>query len=265
MKEILGTAKFWILGIALFASLAGMSPAAPAQTATVTYVLDDVWLLPDISHPWEPSRQMTGTFEWTYDIGDFENGSGQFTDLYIPWYGTNIAELKITVELNSIEFSLLGNYHDRGLDMTLFFLTPLSLGNPSVIDTARSIFDIQQGVSYKGHVVSGSVVPDLPLSLSIGGTCPHDVRFSIDKATPNGQVALLYALAPGSFVIPNGFPFAGTMLGLNNTVALGAVITANTNGLATLNTSVPPGACGNIFLQALDFTDQATSNVVLLQ
>jgi len=59
--------------------------APSARAATVTCTLEDVWLLPDITHPWDPARPMTGTFEWTYVPGDFENGSGQFTDLYIPW------------------------------------------------------------------------------------------------------------------------------------------------------------------------------------
>jgi len=254
-----------LLGITLIVSLAGMSSTALAQTATVTYTLDDVWLLPDMSHPGDPPRQMTGSFEWTYTIGDFENGTGQFVDLYIPWYNPEISELNITVEVTSIEFTLIGNYHDRGLDMTLFLLSPLSTDQASMIDTARSHFDIQYGISYKGHAESGSVVPDSSLNLAIGGSCPTDVHFSIDNVTPDGQVALLYARAQGSFVIPNGYPCAGTVLGLDSTVALGTTITADPNGLATLITSVPPGACGLFHFQALDLTDCRTSNVLLLE
>ena len=85
------------------------------------------------------------------------------------------------------------------------------------------------------------------------------MHFSIDNVTPDGQVALLYARAQGSFVIPNGYPCAGTVLGLDSTVALGTTITADPNGLATLITSVPPGACGLFHFQALDLNDCRTS------
>lgn len=99
--------------------------AAPAQTAKLRYTLEDVWLLPDVSHPWLGPQQMTGSFEWAYTVGDFENGSGQFLDLYIPWYGSNFSGLTIVVDLDSIEFVLPGNWHGLGVDLTLFLLTNL--------------------------------------------------------------------------------------------------------------------------------------------
>jgi len=68
----------------------------------------------------------------------------------------------------------------------------------------------------------------------------------------------------GSIVIPGG-PCPGTTLGLNNTATLGVVLTADANGTATFNTSVPGGACGNVFIQALDLINCETSNVVPLQ
>lgn len=44
-------------------------PANAQQTKTIVYVLDDVWLNPDIVNPWGLSRtQMTGTFSWTYTV-----------------------------------------------------------------------------------------------------------------------------------------------------------------------------------------------------
>ncbi len=265
MRQTLGHVKHFLPGIVLLAALAGISPVATGQTATVTYDLDNVWLDPDVSHPWEPSQQMTGTFVWTYDIGDFENGTGQFTVLNIPWYNPGLADLNTTIDLTSIEITLVGNYHDRGIDITLFLLTPLSPNQSSTIDTVMSKFEIQYGVTYEGHVVSGNIVPDIALGLTLGGTCPANLLFTVDRATPNGQVALLYAYGTGSFVIPGGFPCAGTTLGLNNTVALGAMITAGPDGVAALNTSVPPAACGNFFIQALDIATCGTSNVVLLE
>lgn len=50
---------------------------------------------------------MTGTFSWTYDFGDFENGIGTFSELFIPWLTpSDYALLVITFEIgNSIEFT----------------------------------------------------------------------------------------------------------------------------------------------------------------
>ena len=47
-----------------------------AQAATVSYTLDNVVLL--------DGQQITGTFDWTFDICDFEDGNGVFTALEIP-------------------------------------------------------------------------------------------------------------------------------------------------------------------------------------
>jgi len=142
----------------VLAALAAPS-AALAQMRTATFQLEGVQLLPDISHPGRPPVAMTGTFEWSYKPGDFENGSGRFTDVYIPWDQPRLDELIINVDLLSIEFSLAGNWHDRGIDLTLFLLQPLSLQRPSDVDTATSLFEIQHGITYEGHVISGRVVP----------------------------------------------------------------------------------------------------------
>ncbi|GAH10619.1 unnamed protein product, partial [marine sediment metagenome] len=135
-----------------------IAPAA-AQADIVTFDLDNVWLLPDITRPWEPAQQMTGAFQWIYEEGDFENGSGQFIQLTTPWYNPGIENLNITVEPTSVEFSLMGNYHDLGLDLTMFLLDPFSSDQPAAIDLVRSQFEIQRGPIWQGHFVSGSIVP----------------------------------------------------------------------------------------------------------
>ena len=56
----------------VFATLSALASEAAAQTSKVTYVLDDVQV--DTGSAGGPTSQMTGTFEWTYDVGDFENG-----------------------------------------------------------------------------------------------------------------------------------------------------------------------------------------------
>lgn len=150
-----------ILQVTIYAWLACGSPAALAQTVVVTYVLEDVWLLPDISHPGQPARQMTGTFEWTYDVGDFENGTGELIEVHIPWDNPDIWEVNSTIELTSIEFSLIGKWKDRGIDVTLFLVEPFSPDQPAAIDTTNSVFEIQHGIAWQGHIVSGSIVPTL--------------------------------------------------------------------------------------------------------
>jgi hypothetical protein len=60
--------------------------ASNAHAAVVTYTLDNV-ILDD------NNAQMTGTFSWTFDIGDFENGVGQFTFLDIPYTSHNHTDL----------------------------------------------------------------------------------------------------------------------------------------------------------------------------
>ncbi len=255
----------FVLSLTLLTILLSFVNTASAQPKTVTYDLDNVWLDPDISHTWENPRQLTGSFVWSYETGDFENGSGVFTSLQIPWYDPGLSELESTIDLTSIEITFPGNLHDIGIDITLFLIDPLSPDQSSDIDLVRSKFDIQNGVSYQGHVISGAIVPLNPaMNLEVSGTCPSNVQIFINNVTPSGQIALLYANAQGTFVIPDGFPCAGTALGLSS-ATLGALIIADSNGEISLNTTVPPAACSNIYIQALDLTNCETSNVVLLQ
>ena len=59
--------------------------ALDVQAETVYYTLDNVIL--------DDQTQMTGIFLWTYEIDDFENGSGQFISLSIPWTSHNQDDL----------------------------------------------------------------------------------------------------------------------------------------------------------------------------
>ena len=106
---------------------------------------------------------MTGSFDWTYAAGDFENGSGQFTSLGIPWYNPGINNLNITIESNSIEFSLIQNLDDRGLDISIFLVEPLAPDRSSLIDLARSKYEIAPvNQIHSGEFDSGSIVPRTP-------------------------------------------------------------------------------------------------------
>lgn len=103
--------------------------------------------------------------------------------------------------------------------------------------------------------------------LAVDTTCPcgGPIRVSWQQATPNGQIALVFARAEGVFAIPNGFPCAGTRLGLGSSqIQLAFQGNAGANGSRTLNARAGPGACGG-FLQLLDVATCATSNVARVE
>jgi len=101
--------------------------------------------------------------------------------------------------------------------------------------------------------------------LSILGSCPGAMRFSVQGATPLERVAYLYARGEGRLRIPDGSPCAGTTLGLNNTAQLADVVRADANGTANLDIpNVPNAACGHIYIQAIDLSACATSNVAIV-
>ncbi len=100
-------------------------------------------------------------------------------------------------------------------------------------------------------------------TLSVTSTCPSGGPIHIEwsGATPDAPAALIYARNTGSFVIPNSQPCRGTTLGLGtNQIQLVTVLNSDPNGSRTLNSNAGPGACGG-YLQLLDLTTCATSNV----
>lgn len=251
--------------VLLAAAFLATAAFAPAQTTSMNFSLDDVWLLPDVSHPGDPPVQMTGTFLWTYPAGQFENGSGEFTSLNLPWYGTDIQGLIINIDLPSIEMVKRPPVTNVDVDLMMFFLSDLDPIQPAMIDPATSIFEVQSfGVTHQGHLIRGAVVPDAPLGLSIGGNCP-DFQFNVTHATRLERVALLRAGGLGTFVIPAGKPCAGTLLGLSGGVSLAKMLTANGAGQANFSVRVPAGACGTVFLQALDLSTCRVSTAQVLQ
>jgi hypothetical protein len=146
------------LGLATVCLAVFMTMGA-TQAATISYTLDDVFLV--------DGSQMTGAFDWTYTIGDFEGGSGLFTALEIPWRpgGTlpplEDAGMVLTIENNQIEISLDGNVHDYGLDISLKFVQPLSPILPSLINLTTSFYECC-GNGFKDQFFSGgSISPDV--------------------------------------------------------------------------------------------------------
>ncbi|MCL4196362.1 MAG: SBBP repeat-containing protein [Phycisphaerales bacterium] len=110
-------------------------------------------------------------------------------------------------------------------------------------------------------------VDDVVPSLTVAATCPSGGPIQIEwsGASPDGQVALIFARNTGSFIIPNNRPCAGTQLGLgSNQIQIVYNGHAGVNGSRTLNTTAGPGACGG-YLQLLDLTTCGTSNVARVE
>jgi len=114
MKSIL----FTLLGLALTAS---------SHATTVSYTLDNIFLT--------ATDQMTGTFEWTYNEGDFQNGTGVFTELYIPYTTITMAYLDVVFDITkSIEISLIPNLDSNGVDISLVFVNALTPSGSTLLD-----------------------------------------------------------------------------------------------------------------------------------
>ncbi len=178
------------------------APLALGQTMTITYELQDVWLDPDITHPWESPQLMQGTFEWTYTNGDFANGSGTFTSLTLPWYGDGMG-LTWTFDTTQIDIDLPGNWHDWGVSMQIKFTAPLSPDGQTPVDVVLSKFEIEAaGINRQGHMLGGQAArtsPFLPFCAGDGtGTgcpCGNDADPGLGCANSSGQ---------GTWLIPSG-------------------------------------------------------------
>ncbi len=122
---------------------------ANVHADTVSYVLDNVMLT--------SNSQMTGKFTWTYDVGNFENGSGQFTSLYIPWTLHDHTDLLATFDIGgSIEITLEGSVHNDGVDITLVLAQPLTPTTSSLLVLGEGESKYEIG-GYTGLLKSGNI------------------------------------------------------------------------------------------------------------
>lgn len=165
MTKTHSTRHLLIIQAIIFSCIATMIFISSANSATVSYTLENVIQT--------NGQQITGTFDWTYTDGDFENGEGLFTELHIPGHGTDISALTINFDITkSIEFSLTANIHGGGVNVSLFLLDPLTPTISALIDTSRSSYEIETGTS-RGGFISGSISPmavPVPASLWLFGS-----------------------------------------------------------------------------------------------
>ncbi|MEN8255276.1 MAG: hypothetical protein ABFR33_07380 [Verrucomicrobiota bacterium] len=137
-----------------------------AHAETVYYSLDNVIL--------DDGTQMAGLFSWIYDIGDFENGVGQFVSLEIPWTTHDESDLSAIIDVTeSIEIVLTNNVHDDGVDIMLVLEQPLTPNTSSLINTnnTASKYEIGGNGFHTGIFLSGSIVPT-NATLSIAADSP---------------------------------------------------------------------------------------------
>jgi hypothetical protein len=154
MKQTFVTARLWIVRVALFSWLVAVMSAGSAQAATVSYTLDNIFL--------DATNQMTGTFEWTYVDDDFENGTGVFSELFIPFTTRTLDELNFSFDIKkSIEITLKANLDGDGVDISLVFDNALTLTKSTLLDL--NTFDGSKwslgGTGANNAFISGGISP----------------------------------------------------------------------------------------------------------
>ena len=102
------------------------------------------------------------------------------------------------------------------------------------------------------------------LQLSATGSCPGAMTFTVNGGAPGDPCKFGYAFGTGSFVIPSG-PCAGTVTGLDGTATpVPGTFVFNVAGQVNQTFFIPPGACGAVYVQAINLADCCTSNVILI-
>ncbi|MCL4198352.1 MAG: right-handed parallel beta-helix repeat-containing protein [Phycisphaerales bacterium] len=105
------------------------------------------------------------------------------------------------------------------------------------------------------------------LNLALRTSCPDggSARIGWANGSPDRTAVLLISPGTGTIRIPNRYPCAGTELGLASTGLRIAWQGSNdADGGRVLNTTAPPGACGQ-FVQLLDVSTCNVSDVVPIE
>lgn len=148
----------------------------------------------------------------------------------------------------------------------LYTSAPIALADSTAVPFSYSDTDIGS-VSITGAYPWSPVIDNHEFEaggfeIFIAGNCGSNMTLRASGATPGGPIGVIYSFGLGSYVIPGG-PCAGTVLGLDGVgITLAAVLTADAGGFSSYTAFVPPGACGNVYVQGIDVTTCATSNVI---
>ncbi len=143
---------------------------------------------------------------------------------------------------------------------------PASTGIQEVlvrVDAYDTSFQHASSVLNPGFEILPGSAPELRLTHV--GSCPGAGTLHLEGANPGGQVYFLYSFAPGVMEIPGGRPCAGLFLGLDpSSVQLAATAVADAAGAVALPVSIPAGACGRLFGQAVEAGSCRFSNLLAL-
>ncbi len=111
-------------------------------------------------------------------------------------------------------------------------------------------------------VVTSSSTYPANFTLAKSGVCGGPMTLSTSNGTANGSVALLYGAA-GTFTQNNpSKPCLGITLNIS-APTLGAMLSANSSGVASLTFNSPSAACGKT-VQAINMANCTKSNAVVL-
>lgn len=220
-----------------------LTPAAAGQTQVVSYRFEGVQLQ---DTEWTSGvGTLTGAFDWTFEVGDFENGSGQLTELDVPWSTYGLDDIEITAEPDQLELVMPLNLHDHGMDITLKLQQPLTPTSGALIDTSLSHFQIEVGIIHAGPVIAGSVAPEpgttewLDLGGALAGTDGPALLLGSGEMVAGETVTLLLsnaaAGAPAGVVVgldQLDAPFKGGVMVPDPLLILTGLTTNGAGGLA---------------------------------
>jgi hypothetical protein len=158
--------KWTIASLTSIVSLLFWVGVVNAQSNTVLFELRDAYL--------DTGALLSGVFSWTYDVGDFENGFGEFLGLDVPYTTHDETNLVWTIDVtSSIEITLPGGVHDDGVDITLVLAAPLTPTSsvPLVLGNGESKYEIG-GNGFHTGLFSG------------GRVSPAELQVQIERITP---------------------------------------------------------------------------------
>ena len=171
--------------------------AFTVHAETLYFTLESVWT--DRGDP------MTGIFAWTYSVGNFENGTGQFVALDIPATAHDHTDLRATFDIgHSIELTLTNNVDSDGIDISLFLDQPLTPTNGAPLDLTRSKYDIGGDGFYAGVFISGAISP-VHVNLTASASTPGLVTLAWTPDIPGFILQQTPTLTPPSWTnAPSG-------------------------------------------------------------
>jgi hypothetical protein len=162
--------------------------AFSVQSDVVYYTLDNVRLA--------DNTQMTGMFSWTYNPKDFENGTGQFLSLDIPYTTHSHTNLNTTFDIKkSIEITLEGSVHDDGVDISLVLTQALTSTSSSLLNLVESKYEIGGNGFHTGSFNTGGV-SRVNIFMNIVPLSPDSAEISWEPELPGFVLQETTSLTP---------------------------------------------------------------------